>query len=275
MLLAALGDIHGRFERVEGWLESLARAHGRPVDLALAVGDLETFDAEAQSLRKRTKRAGAAEFGAYARGARRLPCPLAFVGGNNEDFAALHGMPQGGELAPDVRYLGRAGATELAGLRTAFLSGIHAPTSFDLPLRAPTNLDLARRAGHFRRGEVEQVTQLTGHVELLLLHDWPRGLIRGGEGPRPRPPAYWGNTVATELIHALRPSWVLCGHQHRAWAATLGHSRVACLDQAEAPERSVLWLEASAGRITRVGWGVGAEAAWSTGAPWSPRCVPG
>ncbi|MBS2032112.1 MAG: metallophosphoesterase [Deltaproteobacteria bacterium] len=273
-----MGDIHGRFERVEAWLRELEQVHGKALELAIAVGDLETFVEAEAPLRKRQKRAGAAEFGPYASGAKRMPCPLVFLGGNNEDFAPLHEMQQGGELAPGVRYLGRAGAVALAGARAAFLSGIFAPTSFERPLEPPRTLELARRAGHFRRWEVDAVAQ-SGPVELLLLHDWPRGLVRRGiAGPEPLPPAFWGNVQASQLVDALRPAWVLCGHQHRAWAGTLGRSskvsRVACLDEAERPAGAVFWMELERGEIVRAGWGVSAKSAWERGQLWTAELAP-
>lgn len=273
-LLVAIGDIHGRFERVETWLRELEQRHGRPLDAALGVGDLETFAAPEAPLRKRTKRVEPAEFGPYARGEKQLPCPLYFIAGNNEDFAALHGLQQGGELAPGVKYLGRAGMAEIAGLRVGFLSGILAPTSLQRPLEAPLNLELARRAGHYRQSELEAVADL-GKVDLLLLHDWPRGVAtRGPRGDHKPPPPFWGSLPGRQLVDALRPAWVLCGHHHMAWAATLGPSRVACLDETERPEASLFWMEVERGKVARAGWGLGAEPAWRAGEPWDPTHLP-
>jgi lariat debranching enzyme len=280
-LLAAVGDIHGRFERVDGWLRELAQRHGRPVEACFAVGDLETFDLPDAPLRKRTKRLGAAEFGPYGRGEKRLPCPLYFIGGNNEDFVALHPVPGGAAFGPDITYLGRAGMRELAGLEVAYLSGIFAPKSIDAPLPLPTNLELARRAGHFRSAEVAQV-MTARQAALVLLHDWPKGLagrtagLPAGAKP---PPPFWGNAQARLLLETVRPPWALCGHQHRAFAGTLGRgpsaTRVACLDEAELPGTALLWLEVDGSSIVRVGWGLSTTPAWETGRPWDASCVPG
>ena len=269
-LVAAIGDIHGRFERVEAWLRELEQVQGRKLGLAIGVGDLETFSAPNAPLRKRTKRTEPAEFGAYARTERKLPCPFVFIGGNNEDFAALHALQQGGELAPGIRYLGRAGAAELAGVKAGFLSGIFAPTSFERPLELPLNLELARRAGHFRKVEVECVAALD-RVDLLLLHDWPRGISGRGRGA---PPGFWGNTQARELVERLRPAWVLCGHQHRAWAAMVGPSHIACLADADRADNGLLWLEVDGGAVRAVGWGLSKQPAWRSGEPWDPRRAP-
>jgi hypothetical protein len=266
-LLAAVGDIHGRFERVERWLGELAQAHGRAPTLALGLGDLETFARADDPTRKASKRHGAAEFGPYARGERRLPCPLYFLSGNNEDFAALAPLAGGGELAPGVHYLGRAGLRELAGVRVGFLSGIHAPRSFTAPLEPPRGRESSKRWGYFREPEVAELSR-AGAVELLLAHDWPRGAAAGAG------PSWLGNPVVRALVDRLRPPWLLCGHQHQTQAITLGRTRLACLDEADQPGGALLWLEASDGRITRVGWGIDAKAAWEEGQPWDRTRLP-
>ena len=100
LLVAGVGDIHGRFHRVEAWMDALEAARGRPVDMVLAVGDVEAFRHADDHRRKTAKRGMPAEFAEYADGLRRMKRPLYFIGGNNEDFEALHDSPQGFELAP-------------------------------------------------------------------------------------------------------------------------------------------------------------------------------
>ena len=285
LLIAAVGDIHGRFHRVETWLEALEAAHGRPVDLVLAVGDVEAFRRPDDHRRKAAKRTMPAEFAEYADGSRRVRRPLYFIGGNNEDFEALHDAPQGFELAPDVHYLGRAGLRELFGLRVGYLSGIHAPRFFEQPLQRPRTLDTAKQAGYFRAPEVERVSALRD-VDILLVHEWPRGLVprlREGEQPpggRPLPSSWVGNPITRRVIEAVRPQWVLCGHSHRAFAATVNGggaqavTRIACLDQAARPEEALLWLEWEGRRALRAGWGTSATPAWEAGSRWSLDSLP-
>ena len=90
LLVAGVGDIHGRFHRVEAWLDALEEARRRPVDLVLAVGDVEAFRLADDHRRKAAKRGMPAEFAVYADGVRAMKRPLYFIGGNNEDFEALH-----------------------------------------------------------------------------------------------------------------------------------------------------------------------------------------
>jgi lariat debranching enzyme len=283
-LVVGVGDIHGRFHRVEAWMDALEAARGRPVDLVLAVGDVEAFRRPDDHRRKAAKRAMPAEFAEYADGHQRMKRPLYFIGGNNEDFEALHDTPEGVELAPNVHYLGRAGLRELKGLRIAYLSGIHAPRFFEQPLKRPTSLDTAKQAGYFRAPEVEKVTSLRD-VDILLVHEWPRGIVQrardeGLSTGRPLP-SYWiGNPVTRRLVDSLRPRWVLCGHSHKGFAVSLGGeghrpvSRIACLDQAARPDEAVFWLEYEGREPVRAGWGISGEVAWKAGEPWSLLRLP-
>ncbi|XXF75870.1 metallophosphoesterase [Myxococcaceae bacterium GXIMD 01537] len=284
LLVAGVGDIHGRFHRVEAWLDALEAARGRPVDLVLAVGDVEAFRRADDHRRKAAKRSMPAEFAEYADGLRQVKRPLYFIGGNNEDFETVHDAPEGCELAPNVHYLGRAGLRTVRGLRIAFLSGIHAPRFYEHPLKRPQTLDSAKQAGYFRAPEVERLAQARD-VDLMLVHEWPRGLPQRArdEGlPSARPlPSFWiGNPITRRLVDTLNPAWVLCGHSHKAFAVSLGGengrpvSRVACLDQAARPEEAVFWMEFEGRQAARAGWGLSGAVAWSAGEPWNITSLP-
>jgi lariat debranching enzyme len=269
-LIVGVGDIHGRFQRVQRWLEALEAALGRKLDAVLAVGDVEAFTTADDHRRKAAKRTMPAEFSAYARGEARLGRPFHFIGGNNEDFETLHRMQQGGEVVPDVHYLGRVGTGTVAGLRLAWLSGIHAPKWFETALQPPESATTRKQAGYFRAGEVEQLAG-AGAVELLLVHEWPRGLFARTPGKPVRP--WMGNPITRGLIDTLRPKWLLCGHSHERFAASLHHpggglTRVACLDEAAEPEGALLWMEWEQGEAVRVGWGIEGRVDWRRGEPW-------
>ncbi len=284
LLVAGVGDIHGRFRRVESWLDALAEARGREVDLVLAVGDVEAFRVADDHRRKTTKRLMPAEFAEYADGVRTMKRPLYFIAGNNEDFEALHDTPEGLQLAPNVHYLGRAGVKELHGLRVGYLSGIHAPRFYEQPLKRPRSLDTAKQAGYFRVPEVETVMGVRD-VDVLLVHEWPRGLPQRaqeqGVPPGRTLPSYWiGNPITRRVVETVHPKWVLCGHSHRAFAVTMGGqggrpmTRVACLDQAARPEESVFWMELRGREVVCAGWGTSGEVAWRAGQPWGLGVLP-
>ena len=284
LLVVGVGDIHGRFHRVETWLDALEAARGRPVDMVLAVGDVEAFRLADDHRRKAAKRAMPAEFAEYADGVRTMKRPLYFIAGNNEDFEALHDSPDGLQLAPNVQYLGRAGLKTLHGLRVGYLSGIHAPRFYEQPLKRPRSLDTAKQAGYFRVSEVETVAGLRD-VDLMLAHEWPRGLPQrvqeqGGPPEGRTLPSYWiGNPITRRLVEAVHPKWVLCGHSHRAFAVTLGGhgrpvTRVACLDQATRPEEAVFWMEFRGREVVCAGWGLSGEVSWRAGEPWGLNVLP-
>jgi lariat debranching enzyme len=287
MLLVFVGDVHGRFFRVEEWLAALERARGDRVDLVLAVGDVETFTTPDDHRRKATKRTMPAEFADYACGARKMDREFVFVGGNNEAFEDLERHPDGGELAPNVRYLGRAGTGTLHGVHLAWLSGIYAPTRFGRPRVPPTSRETSKQAGYFRQPEVDALRGVA-QADVLLLHEWPRG-IAGRDSAVARAEArgirqgFWpqvGNPYGAELIARIHPGWVLCGHLHVPHAATVETrgaggerwlTRVVCLDQASRPESAMLWMEWEDGAARAVGWGTSATPTWHAGDAWDER----
>jgi len=265
-------------------MDALEAARGKPVDLVLAVGDVEAFRRGDDHRRKAAKRTMPAEFAEYADGTRRMKRPLYFIGGNNEDFEALHDTPEGLQLAPNVHYLGRAGVKELQGLRVGYLSGIHAPRFYEQPLKRPRSLDTAKQAGYFRVPEVETVLGVKD-VDVLLVHEWPRGLPQRaqeqGVPPGRTLPSYWiGNPITRRVVETVHPKWVLCGHSHRAFAVTMGGhggrpvTRVACLDQAARPEEAVFWMELQGREVVCAGWGTSGEVSWRAGQPWGLGVLP-
>ena len=269
-LIVGVGDIHGRFHRVRAWLDTLEHALDRPVDAVLAVGDVEAFATADDHRRKAAKRTMPAEFASFAQGESRMPRPFYFIGGNNEDFESLHTLPGGGEVVPGVHYLGRVGAATIAGVRIGWLSGIYAPKWLETPLQAPTTAATRKQAGYFRLAEVERL-RTERNVDLLLTHEWPRGLFARTPGKPVRP--WMGNPLTRSVVDALQPQWLLCGHSHEQFAATLHHeggspTRVACLDEAAAPDGAVLWMEWSRGEARRVGWGIDGHVSWSPTQPW-------
>lgn len=280
-LLAVVGDIHGRFHRVQEWVAALEQARGRMVDAVFAVGDVEAFQRADDHRRKAAKRTMPAEFAEYASGARKVHRPMYFIGGNNEDFEALHGMQDGGVVAEDVHYLGRVGAKAVGPLKVAYVSGIHAPRFVEKPLLEPKSVETYKQAGYFR---TEELSRLIGvhDADVMLVHEWPKGLFAKQKRHQPlrahRFP-WIGNPVSRQLVEAIAPSWLFCGHSHVPYAATIASptgklTRVACLDQAAKPEGAVFWLEFSRGEPARAGWGISGQLAWQAGQPWNEANVP-
>lgn len=274
VVTVAVGDIHGRFRRVLEWLERLEERLQRPADAVFAVGDVEAFLSDGSDGRKATKRMMPAELAACLEEGR-LPRSLEFIGGNNEDFQALHRLKEGGEVVPGLRYLGRVGTVERAGLRVAFLSGIYAPRRYQSPLIEPRSTESRKQAGYFRAEEVERLGAAED-VDLMLVHEWPRGIVprraQAEAAGVPRIP-WIGNPVTRTLVDTLRPRWLFCGHSHQPNAATLTHpsgaqTHITCLDQATRPEGSIFWIEWAGREPVRAGWGVEGHECWRRGGCW-------
>jgi predicted phosphodiesterase len=277
LLIAGVGDIHGRFHRVREWLSELEKNRRRRIDLVFAVGDVEAFAQAEDHRRKAAKRNLPAEYADYAAGAASLGRPMYFIAGNNEDFAALHPIQGGGVLPGPLHYLGRAGVVEISGLRVGYLSGIFAPKHFATPLEAPVNREKWKQSGYFRKEEVDKLLA-EKPVDILLLHEWPKGLVPRGSragGPALRAARFpWiGNLSAKALCEALRPAWVLCGHSHVPLATSLHYSsgavtRISCLDQASRADGALIWMDWEKDGPSAAGWGTSGAPAWAAGQPW-------
>jgi lariat debranching enzyme len=286
MYIAVIGDIHGRFHRVHQWLATLESSLAAPLDLVLAVGDIEAYGDPARHRERAARRAMTPEFAGYANGEHSAHRPVHFIGGNNEDFATLHAHPKGATFPGGVHYLGRVGDATLAGLHVAWLSGIHAPRWVDTPLLAPATPDLIKQAGYFRRDEID-AARTVRDVDVMLVHEWPRGLVARARaekhGIHRRLRAYrfpWiGNPLTRELVAAVEPAWLFCGHSHIALATAIEHAsgrhtNVACLDQAARPDGAIFWLEWSRGSAKRAGWGIDGNECWRAGETWDESRTP-
>lgn len=233
--IAVAGDVHGALDALAALLERFERATGHAVDLVLSVGDLEPHrderDLETLVAPEGGRRVG--DFPRYRSGESRLPAEVVFIGGNHEPWGFLESVAAPGEVAPGFTFLGRAGSLERHGLAIAGLSGIHHPLwSERAQARAPGGWE---RATYFAREEVAALLALP-RVDVLLLHDWPAGVLQDRDRPRV-PGLRAGEPCGTEagrvLLERLRPAWVFCGHRHVSYARDLDVEgstvRVRCL----------------------------------------------
>jgi predicted phosphodiesterase len=148
--------------------------------------------------------------------------------GNLPEIVAIEGNHDAPRTRDGVTALGRAGVVERLGLRIAGLSGTYHPGLSEQAdpgdTRACTRDDVSRLLG-------------AGHVDVLLLHDWPRGLLQDADRARLRPPvrdvAAFGNPHGQLLVERLAPAWVFCGHHHVPYRRDLpleaGTAHVRCL----------------------------------------------
>ncbi|MCE9670157.1 metallophosphoesterase [Myxococcus stipitatus] len=247
LFFAAVGDVHGHMDRMVRDLQDWSRKARQSLAFVLQVGDFEPHRDEADlatmAAPARYKRLG--DFAAYHQRRRRFPWPVYFIGGNHEPHGHLDATPDGFEVAPDCHYLGRVGIRELHGVRVVGLSGVHDEAAFTRRrpplsrLGSVSNKDFT----YFTEEDVERAME-AGTADVLLLHDWPSGVIAAEDGAdflgRRRSPSREevGNPYARLLVDALRPRLVLCGHLHRAYRGWVEHaedvrSRVCCLSSVE------------------------------------------
>ncbi|MDI1462780.1 metallophosphoesterase [Catellatospora sp. KI3] len=218
-----VGDVHGEFELLAETAAAVRASLG-PLDAILAVGDVEPNrdEADAAGVHAPAKYRKLGDFPLLVEGLLELGAPLYFIGGNHEPWPALDEAGPGW-WSDGVYFLGRAGVTEIAGLRVAFLSGIHSPRVTDAP-RA--RRDTIKDCAYYTADEVRQVGRTagrSGQVDLLLTHDWPAGIAepqRGGPVGRPE---------LRSLCESLRPRWHFCGHMHQRHRALVGPTEVVCL----------------------------------------------
>ncbi|WP_244226964.1 metallophosphoesterase [Corallococcus aberystwythensis] len=239
-----MGDVHGQMHAMVRLLEGWSAKTGKPLAFVLQVGDFEPHrhDADLATMDAPAKYKQLGDFPAYHRRHARFPWPVYFIGGNHEPYGFLDAQaPRGFEVTPGCHYLGRVGQVELRGLRVAGLSGIHREAAFRTARPSlKDSKDVPHKAfAYFNEEDVDRALALQD-VDVLLLHDWPSGLIAaedaGAFEHQRRSVSHdtVGNEYARMLVESLQPRLVLCGHMHRAYRAAIPHSSgqvsdVACL----------------------------------------------
>ena len=234
MLIAALGDVHGRWrEAADLVVVACAEAGVDTKDLAmiLQAGDAEPLRNEDEITQvpgpSKYRRQG--DFPEVMSGEIVMPAPLYFVAGNHEPFAALDadgGLINGhGVWGPDVFYLGRAGALTIDGLRIGFISGIYGESTYVRSMDGRLTRRVGKHASHYTAQELDQVQQaVRAGVDVILTHDWPAGITedsgRYGDIGDPRVRTLIESSGAMLSIH---------GHMHVARRATIHRTQVACL----------------------------------------------
>jgi len=217
-LFASVGDVHGHMHALVRLLARWEREHEAALRFVLQVGDFEPHRSEADlatmAAPARYRQLG--DFPDFHRGKADFPWPVYFIGGNHEPYGFLDELPDGGPVAANCFYLGRAGAVELSGLKVAGLSGIYRDDCFTAP-RPPIS-EIARQSNkayiYFTEAEVAQVLDY-GAADILLLHDWPAGLLTdAAETPHSLRHDPTGNEYARLVVEALQPQLVFCGHLH-------------------------------------------------------------
>ena len=239
-LIAVIGDVHHHIGLAAEGLDRIENELGRPVSQVFSVGDLGLFlDEKDWDFLTGPKKYRKPENSPAIRAAwKAWRWPLSAIAGNHEPFHRLRDW--------DASYfffkLDYTNAGELAhkipGLRIAGLSGIYHPQEMEFMTAmeartmrlhhvetwpemvrlAETNKISRSRLTYFKEFEVEYMKSLDFTPDLLLLHDWPVTPEHIGQSYPRRPEA--------EIVGALRPAFVCCGHHHTPGDFMLGQSRI-------------------------------------------------
>ncbi|MCL2422796.1 MAG: metallophosphoesterase [Micrococcales bacterium] len=231
MIIAALGDVHGQWRDAVVLVEQACAVAGvspGDLDAIFQVGDAEALrcEDEVPQVPGPAKYRKLGDYPQVLDGTVVLPAPLFFVAGNHEPFVALDddgGLVTGhGRWGPQVTYLGRAGAVDVAGLRVGFLSGIWNEHVSSPDTKNPQRT--GRAAAYYTSTELDTTVRATrqGRFDVLITHDWPSGLSTDR----------WdqvGDTQVRHLVETSRATLSLHGHMHVAHRAQVSGTEVACL----------------------------------------------
>lgn len=243
-IFAVLGDIHHQLATAIEGLTQLEKEIGQPLDQVFTVGDLGLFLEEKDwHFLTGPKKYKEPEISPTLRklwDAWRWP--LSMIGGNHEPYHLLRDWkPEafGNKLDyTDVGWLTHS----MPGLRVAGLSGIFHPehldfsSSQDQKIRhapkpknwadmvgfAASGTIATKRLTYYKETEIARMKTLRPTPHLLLLHDWPVLPQTANEVHTRRP--------EREIVEALSPPFVCCGHHHHPADFELGSSRILALN---------------------------------------------
>lgn len=243
-LVVVMGDVHHEIALAAEGLEQIEGEFDCPIAQTFCVGDLGLFldieDWEFLTGPKKYRNPEGSPAIHAAWDAWRWP--LSTIAGNHEPFQHL----RSGNLAHFAFKLEYTNAGELPhslpGIRVAGLSGIYHPEHLEFvsnlerrTMKIPTvdswsqMVELTKgskisrsRLTYYKEHEINHLKALKPSPHLLLLHDWPTTPDHISQVHDRRP--------ETEIVEALRPDFVCCGHHHTAADFSVGASRVLALN---------------------------------------------
>ena len=261
--IAVQGCCHGELDRVYATLDAYAtsRPDLPPADLLLCCGDFQSIrnasDLDTMAVPPKYRSIGT--FHRYYSGEVRAPILTVFVGGNHEASGYLRDLHYGGWVAPNVYYLGAAGAVRFGGIRVAGLSGIYKSHDYGRGRyeTVPYDRSSLRSVYHVRNVDVYRLKCLgmgwregldgetddprqsrrrlrhRGRVDVMISHDWPRGIERHGDTEALlRKKRFFrkevednclGSPANEEVLKVVRPLWWFAAHLHVKFEAQYRH----------------------------------------------------
>ncbi|XP_074655345.1 uncharacterized protein LOC141908942 [Tubulanus polymorphus] len=237
MKIAVEGCAHGELDKIYDTIAYLEKKENITVDLLLCCGDFQAVrnTADLQCMAVPPKYQLMNSFYKYYSGEKKAPILTVFIGGNHEASNYLQELPYGGWVAPNIYYLGYAGIIRFGGIRIGGLSGIFKPQDYVKGHfeRPPYDNSSKRSAYHVRNIEVFRLKQIRTPIDILMSHDWPRGIYNyGNVNQLLRKKSFFreevesnqlGSPAAAELLYKLKPTFWFSAHLHVKFPVVVEH----------------------------------------------------
>lgn len=238
MKLAIQGCSHGELAAIYA---SVLRAEAEQrikVDALLLCGDFQAIrnHADLNALAVPAKYRKLGSFHSYYSGQLVAPLLTLVIGGNHEASNYMHELYHGGWLAPNIYYLGAAGAVDLGGLTIAGISGIYKSHDYRKARfeTVPYTPSTIRSCYHTRIFDVHRLKLMNSQPpDVVMSHDWPNTIEQWGDTAhliKTKP--YFKQEIETktlgsppllELLKVLRPKYWFSAHLHVKFAALYPH----------------------------------------------------
>lgn len=239
MKIAVEGCAHGELEKIYEAIQHLENQEGIKIDLLICCGDFQATRNK-QDLRCMAvpfKYQKMCTFHKYYSGEKTAPVLTIFIGGNHEASNYLQELCYGGWVAPNIYYLGYAAVINIAGIRIAGLSGIYKGHDYMKGHyeKPPYSEEAKRSVYHVRNLEVFRLKQLKEPLDIMISHDWPRGVYNHGNLKQliQSKPFFrddikndkLGSKPCEELLEELKPKYWFAAHLHVKFAALVAHKQ--------------------------------------------------
>lgn len=272
--VAVEGCCHGDLDRIYDVLGSFDESSDTHVDFMICCGDFQAIrtEEELETLACPPVYRHMKDFHKYWTGSSVPRCLTLFIGGNHEAPGHLREMYFGGYASKDIFYLGSSGVFNVCGLRIAALSGIFKYHDYDKPIfeAPPYTENTKRSAYHVRRFDIEKLKLISQPVDIVISHDWPRGITnygdtehmlrlkdRTGQLRQEINTGQLGNPHTMDLLKILKPKFWFAGHMHVKYAALYEHpdgsvTRFLALDKCipRRPFVQLLGIDSATGSVT-------------------------
>jgi lariat debranching enzyme len=238
--IAVEGCCHGKLDQIYHSIAEEEKKSGIQVHLLICCGDMQTLrnEADYRSLAVPDKYKEIGTFYKYYSGEAVAHVPTIFVGGNHEASLPLQELFYGGWVAPNIYYMGSAGVVRFGGIRIAGLSGIYKEHDYQRGHyeKPPYDHGSLRSVYHVRNSEVYRLCQIKEPVDIMISHDWPRGIEQFGDTQKLlRQKKFFreevhsntlGSPAAEEVLFSMKPKRWFAAHLHVKFEAIVNHSQL-------------------------------------------------